>query len=424
MNRIVSYNITRGAQQRSEIRILRNKGQGAGRVPGHRLKSVLLLLILVTGSAVFSVLAIVAAERYRSVKPPLLAPDAMPPMSVLKPLHGLDEGLEENLRSFFEQDYPEFEILFAVESEDDAAVPVARRLIEEFKRNRPQTAARLLIAGPSPFPNAKVHSLRCMAEETCHELLVMADSDVRVSPDFLRTVAAEMSGPNVALVTCPYRAIAGKSFWTRLEAVGLNTEFIAGVLVARMLGGMDFALGPTIATRKKHLEEIGGLAGLQPYLAEDFVMGNRLAELGRRVVLSSYAIDHRIGSQPLGPNLSHRLRWNRSTRRSRPMGYIGQLFTYPVPTALALACWSPEWWPAALSVVAIRYLAAWRTSRSIQARPSYLWLPLQDLLSFAMWGAGFFGNEITWRSRRYIIDRSGRFQSTNRGLERTNEIQR
>jgi ceramide glucosyltransferase len=366
------------------------------------------LLILVAGSAVFSLLAIVAAERYRAVKPSTLASDQLPPLSVLKPLHGLDEGLEENLRSFFEQDYPAFEILFAVEEEADAAVPVARQLIARY----PHTPARLVIAGPSPFPNAKVHSLRAMVAEARNDLIVMADSDVRVTPEFLRIVAAEMSRPNVALVTSPYRAVAGKSFWSRLEAIGLNTEFIAGVLVARMLGGMDFALGPNIATRKTHLDEIGGLAELQLYLAEDFVMGNRLAGRGRGVVLSSYAIEHRIGSQALGPNLSHRLRWNRSTRRSRPLGYVGQIFTYPLPLALALAAWNPWWWPLSAVTIAIRYLAAWRTSKSVEARPSYVWLPLQDLISFAMWGAGFFGNEITWRSRRFSIDKLGRFQSS------------
>lgn len=365
------------------------------------------LLILVAGSAVFLLLAMMAAERYRSVRPLSLGPEGMPGLSVLKPLHGHDEGLEENLRSFFAQDYPDFEILFAVESEEDAAVPVVQRLIAEF----PQIPSRLMIAGTSPIPNAKVYSLRCMLPKSCHDLIVMADSDVRVTPTFLRTVAAEMSGPNVALVTCPYRAIAGHSFWSRLEAVGLNTEFIAGVLVARMLGGMDFALGPAVATRKTHLEEIGGLVELQGYLAEDFVMGQRMAQNGRRVVLSSYAIEHRIGSQSLGPNLSHRLRWNRSTRRSRPAGYAGQLFTYSLPMAVALAVWSPEWWPLSLGVMGLRGLAAWRVSLAIQAKVAYIWLPIQDLLSFAMWVSGFFGREITWRTRRFTIDRLGRFQA-------------
>ena len=368
----------------------------------------------------FTLLAIAAAERYRSVKPSSLEPGEMPPLSILKPLHGLDEGLDENLRSFFDQNYPAFEILFAVESEEDRAVPVALRLIAEH----PEIAARLVICGASPIPNAKVHSLRCMLAESRHDLIVMADSDVRVTPEFLARVAAEMSGPNVALVTCPYHAVAGRSFWSRLEAIGLNTEFIAGVLVARMLGGMDFALGPTIATRKAHLEEIGGLAELQRYLAEDFVMGNRLAQRGWQVVLSSYAIEHRIGSQPLGPNLSHRLRWNRSTRRSRPAGYVGQFFTHPLPLALALALWSPGWWPLSLGVIGLWYTAAWRTSKAIQANVSYIGLPVQDLLSFAMWTAGFFGHHITWRTRRFTIDRLGRFQSSDHGLERTNGSQR
>ena len=375
------------------------------------------LLILVAGSAVFSALAIVAAERYRAVSPSLLPANALPPVSILKPLHGLDEGLAENLESFFSQDYPVFEILFAVESEDDGAVPVVRRLISSHSR----IPARLLIAGPSPYPNAKVHSLRAMVAAAEHDLLVMADSDVRVSPSFLRIVASEISASNVGLVTSPYHAVAGASPWSRLEAIGLNTEFIAGVLTARMLGGMDFALGPSIATRQSDLDRIGGLIALQPYLAEDFVMGNRLAAAHRRVVLSSYAIEHRIGSQPLAPNLAHRLRWNRSTRRSRPLGYLGQLFTFPLPLAIILIASSPAWWRAAVFVILMRYLTAWRCARAVSANLNYAWLPLQDLLSFAMWIAGFFGNRIIWRNRQFTIDRAGRFQPSDTGLSRTND---
>ncbi len=221
-----------------------------------------LLIMVVVGSAAFSVLAILAAERYRRIKPDPLSAGAMPPISLLKPLHGLDDGLIENLRSFFAQDYPVFEILFAVEDEDDPAAAVVRQLI----RDHQDVAARLVIAGPSPLPNAKVHSLRCMLAEACHPSVVMADSDVRaVTPEFLRIVAAEMSGPNVALVTCPYRAVAGNSFWSQLfEAIGLNTEFIAGVLVARLLGGMDFALGPAIATRKRISRRSAGWRDYNP----------------------------------------------------------------------------------------------------------------------------------------------------------------
>jgi ceramide glucosyltransferase len=377
-----------------------------------------LLLLLVTGSAVFSVLAIIAAQRYGAVKPQRLALDRLPAISILKPLHGLDEGLEENLRSFFAQDYPDFEILFGVESEQDPAVAVVQRL----SAAHPSVPSRLVITGQSPYPNAKVHNLRGMLEHARCDLIVMADSDVRVTREFLSVMAAEMSGPKVALITCPYRAVAGASVWSRLEALGLTTEFIAGVLTARMLGGMDFALGPTIATRQADLATIGGLAELQPYLAEDFVMGNRLAARGRVVVLSSYAVEHRIGSQRLRSNFAHRLRWNRSTRRSRPAGYIGQLFTYPLPLALGLAAIAPSWWKFAAAVVAIRYVAAWTSSRAIGATFSGLALPVQDLLSAGMWVAGLFGNEIVWRSRRFTIDREGRFQPPVSGREHTNAI--
>jgi ceramide glucosyltransferase len=381
---------------------------------------IYLLLILVAGSAVFSMLAILAAERYRSAKPVPLPDANLPPISVLKPLHGLDEGLEDNLRSFFEQDYPAFEMLFGVESNQDPAVVVVHRLIERH----PNIPSNIVITGRSPYPNAKVHNLRGMLEHARHDLIVMADSDVRVTPVFLRILAAEMSGENVGLITSPYRAIGGNSVWSRLEALGINTEFIAGVLTARMLGGMDFALGPTIATRQSDLRTIGGLEELQPYLAEDFVMGNRLAERGRTVVLSSYAVEHRIGSQKMRANFAHRLRWNRSTRRSRPAGYIGQVFTYPLPLALLLAAFYPVWWPPAAAVIVIRYLAAWRCSRAVDAGFSPVALPVQDLLSAAMWVAGFFGNQIVWRGRRFSIDRLGRFHSEDEGLERTNEISR
>jgi ceramide glucosyltransferase len=160
---------------------------------------------------------------------------------------------------------------------------------------------------------------------------------------------------------------------------------------------------------------------LQAYLAEDFVMGQRLAQLGRKVVLSSCAIEHRIGSQALGPNLAHRLRWSRSTRRSRPLGYAGQVFTYALPLALLLPLWSLKWWPLSAAVIALRYLAAWRTSRAIQASVSYIELPVQDVASMLVWAAGFFGREIVWRKRRFALDRWGRFQAINERLDHTNQ---
>ena len=172
-----------------------------------------------------------------------------PPISILKPLAGVDDGLEENLRTFFEQQYPEFEILFAVRSPDDPAIAVVERLRARY----PAVPSRLMVTGEPPYPNAKVYSLDRMLAAARHDLIVMADSDVRVTPDMLATIAAEFQDPQLGLATCPYRAVPGRSFWNTLEAVGLNTEFIGGVLVARMLDGMKFALGPTIAARRETL---------------------------------------------------------------------------------------------------------------------------------------------------------------------------
>ena len=330
-------------------------------------------------------------------------------MSVLKPLSGVDDGLADNLRSFFEQDYPAFELLFAVRQSSDPAVPVVQRLIEEF----PKVPARLLFTGEPPYANAKVFALHSMLHQARHDLIVMADSDVRVCPRMLRTFAAEFADPQLGLATCPYRAVAGASFWSLLESIGLNTEFMGGVLVARILDGMKFALGPTIAARRATLQAIGGFDALKDYLAEDFVMGKLAAERGWRVILSSYVIEHRIGAQPMRANLKHRLRWNRSSRRSRPAGYVGQLFLHPLPIVAATLLARPDWWPLALAALLMRGASAWAVAAYALHDPllrSRWWLlPLQDLISFACWIGGFFGNTVLWRGRKYTLLPDGRF---------------
>jgi ceramide glucosyltransferase len=366
------------------------------------------LLALVAGSFVYCVLTVVAAVRYRAVTPPPLT--KAPPISVLKPLAGVDEGLEENLRSFFEQDYPDFEILFAVRSPEDPAIAVVERLRARYPRVR----SCLRVTGEPPYPNAKVYSLDRMLAAARHDLIVMSDSDIRVTPGMLTAIASEFQDPALGLATCPYRAVPGRSPWSTMEAVGLNTEFIGGVLVARMLDGMKFALGPTIAARREALAAIGGFDAVKDYLAEDFVMGKLAAEQGWGVILSSYVIEHRIGSQAFVPNVVHRLRWNRSTRRSRPWGYIGQVFTNPLPLALLLWAASPAWWPAAAATVALRGIAGWATAGHALRDPLVrrLWwlVPVQDIASFLAWIGGFFGNTIVWRGHRYYLLPDGRFE--------------
>jgi ceramide glucosyltransferase len=370
------------------------------------------LLILIAGSLVYCVLTMIAAARYVAVVPPKPHPNGarLPPVSVLKPLSGDDLGLEENLRSFFEQDYPDFEILFAVRSADDPAVAVAERVRARY----PLVASRLIVTGEPPYPNAKVFSLDRMLGAARHDLVVMADSDIRVTPALLSTLAAEFQDERTGVVTCPYRAVPGASFWSTLEAISLNTEFLSGVLVARWLEGMRFALGPTIAARREVLTRIGGFDTLQEYLAEDFVLGKLAAEAGWGVVLSSYVIEHHIGSQPLAANLRHRLRWNRSTRRSRPWGYVGQVFTNPLPLALILLTLQPSWWPLAAFTAIVRAGAAWATAERVlhDSLTRRLWwlVPFADIAGFLLWLAAFFGSTIVWRGQKYLLLRDGRFR--------------
>ena len=193
---------------------------------------MMLWIALLSGAVLYSLLSIVAALRYRAVRGPVSADRS--PISILKPLSGLDAGLESNLRTFFEQDYPVFEILFAVRELNDPAVAIVEKLQKEY----PEIPSRLIVTGEPPYPHAKVYSLARMAETAGHELIVMSDSDVRVGADMLRRVAAEFANPHVALATCPYRAVAGLGIWSRLEALGMNTTFWQGVLTARLLEGM------------------------------------------------------------------------------------------------------------------------------------------------------------------------------------------
>jgi len=365
------------------------------------------LAVLLTGSLVYCVLVVVATRRFLSATLP--APGAQPAISVLKPLCGHDDGLEENLRSFFVQNYPEYEVLFGVHRQDDPAVPVVEKIISEFDG---RISARLIVTGESPIPNAKAFSLNRMVREARHDVLVMSDSDVRVTPSLLSHLAQEFQDERIGLISCPYRAVPGKSVWSRLEAIGMNTELLGGVLVARLIEGMRFALGCTVAVRRNVLDDMGGFGYLQEFLAEDFVIGHRAAELGHGVLFSSYVIEHRIGSQSMLRNLGHRMRWARSTRRSRPAGYWGQIFTYPLPLALLLCASYPGAWPLVLLTLVLRGGAALATARYVVHDPvtqSQWWLlPVQDVLGFFVWISGFVGDKIVWRDRKCTVLRDGR----------------
>jgi ceramide glucosyltransferase len=375
---------------------------------------VLPLMALLMGSILYCVLVMTGAWRYRQSGVARTTP--LPPVSILRPLSGAEDNTEANLRSLFEQRYPEFEVLLSVHEEDDPAAAIARRVMADY----PHIRSRLIIAGTSPFPNAKVWSLRAMQPEVRNDAIVMSDSDIRLEPDSLTTILSELSQPGVALVTCPYRAVGGPRFWSKVEALGLNTEFLGGMLTARLLNGMDFAIGCTIATRRGELEAIGGLENLQRYLAEDFMMGSLMRASGKTVVLSLCIIEHHIGNDSFIANWKHRLRWARSTRRSRRIGYLGEIFTKT--TAIAIALWlvAPAGWGFAILGLLFRAGAQWATAIWVLEDPlvaRYWWLlPVEDVASFVTWVLGFFGKTILWRGRKLVLTPDGSFEITSSKL--------
>jgi ceramide glucosyltransferase len=372
----------------------------------------LLLWVLSVGGMVYFLLAILAARRLKR-RPPETneSPDTFPPVSILKPLCGIDPELGKNLETFFQQDYPDFEILFAVRDEADPSVALVQELMQRFAH----IPCTLMVTGAAPYPNAKVFSLEKMALAAKHSLLVVTDSDVSVARTYLRTIAVAFSAKKVGLVTNLYRGVGGQDLWSKLEALGMSTEFMAGVIVAEFLEGMKFSLGPSMAISTPCLRAIGGFASLSEYLADDFVLGEKVFRQGFRVVLSTHVINHHAYAAGFQNSFKHRLRWNRSSRFSRPAGYIGQSFTYGLPWAIFLFLVTPTEWSAALLLgsVLLRGWLAYTLGKELLGDSSVvrrLWLvPLQDGLSFATWVVGFFGREVVWRGVRYRILPGGRF---------------
>ena len=376
----------------------------------------ILLAAVVAGGLAYFGIVLAAVRRFRR-EPPPAQPQPPPRLSFLKPLAGNEPELEENLASFFTIDYPDYEILFAVRTANDPAAATAQRLVE---RRGPRTARLIVTGEPASLeecPNAKVHSLVRLEREATGDVLVISDSDIRADGGYGWGLARNFSDARVGVVTAPYLAKAGASLWSRLEAVGMNTHFWGGVLAAWRLAPMDFAVGPTMAIRRSCLDAVGGFASVSRYLAEDFVLGRRAAEAGFRCVLSRRIVEHRIGSEGWRSNLRHRLRWRRSTRRSRPAGYVGEAFTNPLPLAVLLtaasggAAWS---WIALGACAALRAAAAAAVAfGALGGRSTWsFWalLPLEDFIAFGAWIAGFWGDRIEWRGRRFRLYGDGRLE--------------
>ncbi|HEV2472335.1 MAG TPA: glycosyltransferase, partial [Chthonomonadales bacterium] len=259
-------------------------------------------------------------------------PGFTPPLTVLKPVHGAEPGLEAHLATFFQQDYPEYEILFCARSADDAGLAAARRVAQAH----PGVPAKFLVTGGMPdYINAKVASLELMEQNAAHDILVISDSDVRVTPDYLRAVVLPFADAQVGAMCCPYRGVAAEGgLWARLEAVGMSVEMTAGVLAARLTEGMRFVLGPTMAFRRDVIRQMGGFKVTAEYCADDFVLGNETFKQGKTVALSHHPIDHIVLNSRFADSMKHQVRWMKSTRFSRPAGHFGTALSFSLPFGL------------------------------------------------------------------------------------------
>ncbi len=362
------------------------------------------LAIPALASAAYWLLAIVAAVRWgrRFRLPSRLS--TLAPVSILKPVHGRDPHFYEAIRSHALQDYPQYEILFGIGRPDDPAVDDIRRLIAEF----PERQIRLIVTS-TKMPNAKVGVLADLAAQARHALILINDSDIAAEPGYLRQVTALLDEPRAGLVTCLYRA-QSENRPGQWEALGVATEFAPSVLVARMLGSVEFALGSTMLLRAEDLRRIGGFAAIGDYLADDYQLGRRIRALGLRVVFAPAIVETHLGGATWAEVWRHQLRWSRGIRVSRPGGYFGYLITHA--TFWSLAAIAAGAWPAGVAALATRLLAGIWVGSGVLRDPAALrrayWIPFRDLWGFAVWVCGLCGNRVEWRGTRMRLSPDGK----------------
>ena len=389
-----------------------------------------LLLLALAGtftSTIYLALTLVATVRYlrraRLARADASAVEAssLPPVTIFKPVHGMEEELAANLESFFQQDYSDYEIVFGVRDADNPAAKIA----EELRGRYPQVPSRMIVSGPPGWPNAKVFSLDKMIAASSRSYFIISDSDVRVEPDFLRNTMPPLLDPKVGLVTCMYRGIPAADFWSSLEALGLSVEMSSGVMVADMMEGMRFALGPAMAVRRDAIDAIGGIGAVADYYSDDFELGNCIWAKGFKVILSHYIVRNVLTSRSALRTLGDQLRWMKSTRYSRPAGHAGTGLTYAVPFGIlgllaagALGHWTFGWELLAIACVnrvTQSVVVGWSVARDPRA-VGFGWLyPVRDLFGFVAWALSYTSRDFYWRGEMYRFGKGGRIAA----LERT-----
>jgi ceramide glucosyltransferase len=365
----------------------------------------------------FLVLITVAAIRFRRRVSMPATGKSLPPVTLLKPLCGLEPNLEKNLASFFNQDYPNFEIVFGTRNDADPALAIVKTLQAQF----PNVPVKFVLSGDPQHANAKVCSLEKIYEHSSYDYLVISDSDVHVTPSYIREIVRPLLDESVGLVSCIYRGVPTGGLWSRLEALGMSIEMTSGVIVAEMLAGMTFALGPTMAIRREVLDAVGGMQTLEDYCADDYVLGHEVHRSGRTVFLSEHVIDHVVMNRSFKSSMLHQLRWMKSTRFSRPAGHFSSVLTFAMPFGIlgALAAYLGDMpvlagslfgW-ALLNRIIMALVAGYGVVGDRRAL-RYCWLyPLRDLLGFGIWCGSYLGDTVDWRGEKFRVVRGGKMLS-------------
>jgi ceramide glucosyltransferase len=366
------------------------------------------VLLVAAAPLAYYVTAILAALRFFRSERSRTLPPYTPPVSLLKPVKGVDFASYENFSSFCRQDYPDYEILFAANGENDPAVPLIQRLAAEF----PRREIRLITGAAQVGANRKVNSLIGLAREARHEILVLTDGDVRVGPNYLREVIAPFADTATGAVTSFYRGIAEKSLGAELEAIGASSDFFSGVLVAKWMEGMKFALGASIVTTKHWVARIGGFEAIANMHSDDYELGRRIEKAGGRVLLSREPVWTMYPARTARGFWNHQVRWARTVRLCRPISYLGLIFTHGLPWVLLAAAIAPAKWIAAaylLSYLVLRLVMAWTVGVwgvGDEVLRRKLWLvPLRDAIYFAVWLASFASNRIHWSGEDFTMEK-------------------
>lgn len=334
---------------------------------------------------------------------------SQPPVSILKPLRGTDPEMLESFRSHCRLQYPVYEILFAVHDPADAALGLVERLKSEF----PQRDIRVFVFPTVLGANIKVSNLAQLLPRAKYEYLIVNDGDIRVDPHYLHLVMAPFADARVGMVTCLYRGIAEHTVWSKLEALGISTDFCAGVLMANVLEGqVRFALGSTLAFRRSDLMQLGGFEAFLDYLADDYELGVRISEAGKRVQIADSVVETFLPPYSWIDFLRHQLRWARGIRDSRPWGYLGLCLTYAVPWSILPVILAPGvgWFWLLLGIALLaRFAAAFSIGDTIlrdgQVRRFWWLIPLRDCVSCVIWALTYTGRTVHWRGDRFVLQK-------------------